>query len=350
MLQFGFKKQLQNLKAINMWLNLNEEQRLNVLEQTSIQLGLQNYAVEKDEWVSLVLKAVFQSKFAPYIIFKGGTSLSKAYHLINRFSEDIDLIIDKKYLGFEEIKSNMSIKRLRKASGNFIINEFREELILQLTNLGVPSNEYQIIYNEKVDDTSDPNTLELHYNSILPTLGEYVKPRVLIEMGARSMTEPSEEKEIVSIISTQFSHLPFSQKPFLVKVVVPTRTFIEKVLLLHEEFSKPLNHIRSERLTRHLYDLDKLMNTKYASEAYSDHELFNKIVEHRKNLNLLRNISYENHSKEKLNIIPPNEVLKEWEQDYLEMQKSMIIGESKSFQHLLERMQEIMLNFKNSLI
>jgi hypothetical protein len=138
-------------------------------------------------------------------------------------------------------------------------------------------------------------------------------------MGARSMTEQSEEKEIVSIISTQFSHLPFSQKPFLVKVVVPTRTFIEKVLLLHEEFSKPLNHIRSERLTRHLYDLDKLMNTKYASEAYSDHKLFNKIVEHRKNLNFLRNISYENHSKEKLNIIPPNEVLKEWEQDYLEM-------------------------------
>jgi predicted nucleotidyltransferase component of viral defense system len=168
MLQFGFKKQLQNLKAVDMWLNLNEEQRLNVLEQTAIQLGLQNYAVEKDEWASLVLKAVFQSKFAPYIIFKGGTSLSKAYHLINRFSEDIDLIIDKKYLGFEEIKSNMSIKRLRKASGNFIINEFREELILQLTNLGVPSNEYQIIYNEKVDDTSDPSTLELHYNSILP--------------------------------------------------------------------------------------------------------------------------------------------------------------------------------------
>src|SRR5690606_25126930 len=99
--------------------------------------GLPAFVVEKDWWVCIILKAIFQSQYADSIIFKGGTSLSKAYGLIERFSEDIDLIIDRHLLGFDELVSKSAIKRLRKASGGFIINEFREELIVQLDKLGV---------------------------------------------------------------------------------------------------------------------------------------------------------------------------------------------------------------------
>lgn len=330
-----------------MWITLTTEQKQNIITQTAVKTGLPAYAVEKDGWVCILLQAIFQSKYATSIIFKGGTSLSKAYNIINRFSEDVDLIIDRKLLGFEALPSKMAIKRLREASGSFIINDFREELIHQLSNLGITPDMYTIKYNDKVDDTSDPNTLEVYYNPVIQNDNSYIQPRVLIEMGARSLTEPAEEREVISFIDSEYAHLPFAQKPTRVKVVVPTRTFIEKVLLLHEEFSKPLEAIRSERLSRHLYDLDRLMDTEYAANAYKNKELFEYIVAHRKTITPLRGISYENHNRKSLQIIPPDAVSKEWEQDYKVMQENMIIGDSKSFSTLLERMNEIMKNFKN---
>src|SRR5690606_12598193 len=121
------------------------------------------------------------------IIFKGGTSLSKAYNLIDRFSEDIDLIIDRHLLGFDQLASKSQIKKLRRASGGFIINEFREELINQLNQLGIDEKLYEIRYNEHIDDTSDPNTLEIYYQSVVPTDNAYIQQRVLLEMGARSL-------------------------------------------------------------------------------------------------------------------------------------------------------------------
>lgn len=331
-----------------MWVHLTKNQKQNIIKQTAVKMGLPDYAVEKDAWVCIILQAVFQSKYAAHIIFKGGTSLSKAYQIINRFSEDIDLIIDKSFLGFEALPSKMAIKRLRTASGFFIINEFREELINQLTQLGIAPETYTINYNDKVDDTSDPNTLEFYYEPLVESNNTYIQPRVLIEMGARSLTEPAERREVISFIDIEYAHLPFAQKATKVNVVLPTRTFMEKVLLLHEEFLKPIHHIRSERLSRHLYDIDRLANSEYAHRAYEDHALFEQIVAHRKAITPLRNISYEFHKRDTLQIIPPDEVLVEWEQDYKAMQENMIIRDSKSFPDLLERMKEVMQNFKTN--
>src|SRR5690606_36544648 len=238
------------------------------------------FVVEKDWWVCVLLKAIFQSHYANSIIFKGGTSLSKAYHIIDRFSEDIDLIIDRHLLGFDDLDSGTKIKKLRKASGSFIINEFREELMIQLDQLGIKRDQYEIRYNDKVDDTSDPNTLEIYYQSVVPVSNAYIQQRVLLEMGARSLTEPAETKSIISFIDEQYKDLPFTEDEFNVQVVVPKRTFIEKVLLLHEEFSKPMANIRTDRLTRHLYDLDKMMVAGYGAQAIADNKLFETIVQH----------------------------------------------------------------------
>ena len=106
-----------------MWIKLAKEQQLQVLEQTGVAKGLPAFVIEKDWWVCMLLKAIFQSAYAESIIFKGGTSLSKAYHVIDRFSEDIDLIIDRHLLGFDALHSKTQIKHLRRASGSFIIHE-----------------------------------------------------------------------------------------------------------------------------------------------------------------------------------------------------------------------------------
>lgn len=330
-----------------MWVNEQPDFKLQVLDQVAAATGLPAFVVEKDWWVCVVLKAIFQSKYAESIIFKGGTSLSKAYQIIERFSEDIDLIIDRHLLGFEELNSKSQIKKLRKASGGFIINEFRNELITQLKALGVPDDLYEIKFNEEIDDTSDPNTLEIYYQSVTPFNSIYIQKRVLLEIGARSLTEPAEQRPVISFLDEQFNGLPFAMPSFNVQVVVPTRTFIEKVLLLHEEFSKPADKIRAERLTRHLYDLEKLMDTDHGKSAITDDTLFETIVAHRKAMNQIRGMRYDNHTKGRLKILPPTEVVKNWQDDYATMRENMIVGDSLPWEKLLERIAEIEKRFNS---
>ena len=117
------------------WTDIPKSRRVELLNFLETKTGLNAKSIEKDWWVTITLKAIFSSKFAQHLVFKGGTSLSKAYNLIERFSEDIDLSIDRTMLGFEGELSKTQIKKLRKASGNFIVGEFKEELISELEKL-----------------------------------------------------------------------------------------------------------------------------------------------------------------------------------------------------------------------
>lgn len=327
-----------------MWIHLENQQKINLLNQVSNRKGLPAFVVEKDSWVCWVLKAIFQSKYKDSIIFKGGTSLSKAYHLIERFSEDIDLIIDRKLLGYEELSSKSQLKKLRKSAGNFVINEFREELEKQLDTLGLKGL-YHIDFDEHIDDTSDPKTLEIYYDSVIPSDNTYVKQRVLLELSARSMKEPSEKRKISSWVDEIYPNLPFSDEPIEVEVILPKRTFIEKMLLLHEEFRKPSDKIRTHRLTRHLYDIEKMMDTEHGKEALKDSSLFDEIVEHRKKITPLRDMDYSHHKKGFLQIIPPEWLLKDWEKDYKTMQEHMIAGDSLKWEELITRIKELQKRF-----
>ena len=332
---------------MNNWFTLTSEEKFEVISQTVVLFCFSEVVIEKDWWVCMVLRAVFQSKYKDQIIFKGGTSLSKAYQIIERFSEDVDLIIDKSLLGFsDDPETKTQMKKLRKTAGKFVISEFREELVHQLTKLGISENEYEIKYSEIVDDLSDPNHLELIYNSVIPQ-ESYVQQKVLIEMGARAMTEPSEKREVQSFIENYYKDAPFSLPQFEVLVTVPTKTFLEKILLLHEEFSKPEDRIRSERMSRHLFDLYQLYHTGYGRNALDDDELFEKIVVFRERMNRSKWINYENHKKGFVNIIPPEKVIGDWENDYKIMQSNMIVGESPSFAILIETMKEIMKKLNN---
>ena len=325
---------------MNEWLKLSKKRRIEILEQVNNQSGLPIQAIEKDWWVTIVLKAIFSSKYAEHFVFKGGTSLSKAYHLIDRFSEDIDLAIDRTFLGFEGELSKTQIKKLRKASGTFIVSDLFNELKVQLQKLGIPDEEYYLVTDNEIDDTSDPHTIELQYQSIVES-GDYLPQRVLIEIGSRSLMEPSESKQIESIVGSVFPDQKFVAEPFQVAVVVPTRTFLEKIFLLHEEFLKPKEKIRHLRMTRHLYDLERLMDHSFGKEALADKELFQTIVVHREKYTPVRGISYEWHSPKTLKFIPPQEVIELWEQDYKTMRENMFYGDSLEFDEVIQRLKEL---------
>jgi hypothetical protein len=134
---------------------------------------------------------------------------------------------------------------------------------------------------------------------------------------------------------------PFSGDPFTVLTVDPKRTFLEKMFLLHEEFSKPQEKIRYERMSRHLYDLEKLMDTEFGIAALNDPELYDLIVQHRAKYTAIRGIDYKSHAPASINFIPPPEVLAQWERDYGLMQQSMIYGASLSFTTLIKRLEEL---------
>ncbi|MBK9717952.1 MAG: nucleotidyl transferase AbiEii/AbiGii toxin family protein [Saprospiraceae bacterium] len=321
------------------WLTLSRERRIEILNQATELTGLPSVAIEKDWWITLALNASFSLSYSKNIVFKGGTSLSKGWNLIERFSEDIDLAIDRKIFGFAGDISKTQIKNLRKQSCEFISTTFLDDLTKILTEWKA-IDECRLIAQLIKDSDKDPQVIEIYYNSVIDT-SAYLPQRVLIEVSSRSLMEPIEERKINSILSENFPQQSFVTVPFAIPTVLPQRTFLEKIFLLHEEFSQETEKIRIDRLSRHLYDLEKLMDTKHGIEALKNTVLYNNIVAHREKLNPLRGLDYDNHIPSKIKIIPPDEVLKDFERDYEAMSSFMIYGESLKFDHLIKRLLQL---------
>jgi hypothetical protein len=332
------------MEKLKNWIRIPEKKKTEIFNQTGIKSGLSSTAIEKDWWVTLVLKTVFSLSFSEHILFKGGTSLSKGWGLIERFSEDIDLSIDRSFFGFERDLSRTQIQKLRKTSCRFINEEFVTLLKNKFDDMGIDDVEFistDMNYSDK-----DPVIIEIYYKSITD-VSPYLKPRIILEIGSRSLTEPFEKRQIRSLVSEVFENYDFSDEAVQIPIVLPKRTFIEKILLLHEEFQKPTDKIRTERLSRHLYDIEKIMDTAHGKDALADSELFNSIVAHRLHFNAVKGIDYSNHRFDKISFIPPEEVIGKWEKDYEKMRESMIYGESLPFKELIKKLQHLQEKMRN---
>lgn len=332
---------------MNKWFNIEKERRVNIIEDLSRKVGLSPVAIEKDWWVTMVLKALFSTPFASHLSFKGGTSLSKCWNLIERFSEDVDIAIDREFLGLSgELSKTQISDKLRRASCSFVRETMKTEVEKQLSELGIDESLFDVKVNITPITTTDPEIIEVHYHSIFSEVS-YIQSRVLIEVSGRSMNEPIEEVEINTMISHAYPNTSFMEKPFLIRVVSPKRTFLEKVCLLHEEFSKSsIVEVRSDRMSRHIYDLEKLMDTEIAKEAMSDIELYKSVIEHRKKFIGLKGFDYSTLSPQTISFVPPAEIMLSWEGDYATMQQSMIYGESLPFNKLIERITELNKRFR----
>lgn len=331
-----------NKKAIESWLKLTDRTKRNIFEETAAAIGLPNAAaVEKDWWVVRTLELVYKSSIAKHTVFKGGTSLSKAWGLIDRFSEDIDLALDRSHLGFTQTDvemTNSQVSKLRRHSQKFVTETFLPEMKQLFAEAGFEDIVLKPGEIKSPDD--DPITIEVYYNPVTDPI-EYIPPRVLIEIGSRSLIEPCTDRDFKSLVGEQYAGRDFADEDITIPTVDPERTFLEKIFLLHERFQVQKEGAKVERRSRHLYDLEKLMDTKYAESALSNPELYNLIVEHRRKLTPERGVDYDNHIPSKINIIPPENIRAEWEKDYKNMQESMFYLPSKPFDELLRRMMEL---------
>jgi predicted nucleotidyltransferase component of viral defense system len=335
-----------NTAAIQEWLKLTDQTRRNIFEETAKDIGLPAAAVEKDWWVVRTLELVFASSIAPHTVFKGGTSLSKAWNLIDRFSEDIDLALDRKFLGLDKTNQEMTssqVSKLRKLSAKFIAEKYFSELGELFKAVGLKVN---IKLGAIKTDDQDPIIIEIYYDSLTEPI-TYLQPRVLVEVGSRSLIEPFDARSFTSMVGERYQGRSFADGNIIIPTVNPQRTFLEKIFLLHEEFQLPTEKIKVERKSRHLYDLEKLMDTEYAMAALANKALYQTIVEHRAKLTPLRGVDYANHTPDKINPIPPDVVIGAWEKDYQAMQESMLYNPSLPFDKLIERIQELKVRINN---
>lgn len=314
------------------------EERNAIFEAIGNDIGIPASAVEKDWWVVQTLALIQELESAPHIVFKGGTSLSKAWNIIERFSEDIDLALDKNFLGIEECTTVKQVKKLRSATRNYIYNNFIPELQNKFNAVGFTDVKVELC--EEEGENLEPVQILVKYVTCTSP-SSYTKPEVKIEIGSRSLREPFTEREFASLVGENYKGKPFADAPISVPCVNPERTFLEKLFLLHEEFQKPDDEIRVDRLSRHLYDVEMLMRTEYAEIALTNKELYNDIIEHRSIYTKISNIDYNGHQHKTLNPLPPDTVIENWRRDYQRMQEEMIYGASLPFDKLIERIKEL---------
>ena len=312
-----------------------------VFNAIAAEKGMTPFAVEKDWWVSRTLEIIFQMDIANHLVFKGGTSLSKAWKLINRFSEDIDLAIDKEFFeGYSGDISKTKISKLRKEAGVYTSGTFFTDLQEEFKNKGYNELDFKVIDTGESDQ--DPRVIEIYYPNVITSSSEYVLPRVQIEISCRSLREPFTIKSFGSLVDEVYAGRDFAEPLFEVPTVNPERTFLEKVFLLHEEFHRPADKMRVDRLSRHLYDIYHLTKAGIAEKAISDKELYETIVAHRYKFSRVGEVDYNLHNPKTLNPIPVPGIIEEWKSDYAKMKDDMIYEENKpSFEDLINNLEEL---------
>ena len=334
----------------NDYFSLNPAQQRQVIEQTAAKLNLPVQAVEKDLWVTAILQVLFTLPCAHGLVFKGGTSISKVWNAINRFSEDIDLAIDRSLFDLDGELTKKQVKKLRKVSSMFV----REELFGQLCEAIASTPLYGLCEIEAqpdgVGDSTypEPRIIYVKYASLFSDKIDYILPVVKIEAGARSLLEPTLNVAIKSLVDVALPSITTSLVDVEVRTAVAEKTFLEKCFLLHELFSRGVA-VSANRRSRHLYDLHMMMRKGIDKRAVSDDELWNTIHHHRSTLTSISGVDYTPDIRSRIVLTPPAECVEDWKSDYQAMQGSMIYNNPPSFEELLQSMAELEMAFKISL-
>jgi hypothetical protein len=329
------------------FIKLNKNERSQAFKIASQKLGYPAYVIEKDFWVTYILDTLFNRVVHNHrILFKGGTSLSKCYKLIDRFSEDIDLSLHMADLGFEEDKaphivaqkeSKSAAKRAvesLKTAGEIFLKDTIQVLLQETMSNDLNTTDK---WDLAIDTTNAENLLFYYPKSLEDDEygNRYVKPVVLIETGTKSEHLPTEEVEINSLLEDAIAEIDSKST---LKVLSPKRTFWEKITLLHAENN--INRIErvKERLSRHLYDIVMLSRSSIGQEAMKDLSLLDTVAKHKSFYYRSNAAKYDEAKAGTLKIVPKGEILKAFRVDYEKM-RSMFAGEVIGFDVIIKELQ-----------
>lgn len=306
--------------------------------------------IEKDFWVCWALQQIFSiPTISPHITFKGGTSLSKCYSLINRFSEDCDLTLNKEFLGITENvetiskkgrkQRDKSMEALSNAAKN-MVNDTIQPLLI--TNFQSNLSEYYDYKEWRIEpDPEDNQSLLFHYPTALPTnSSEYVKSAVKLEFGARGDNNPNELRNISPYIYNTLPEI-FTETPSIpVHTLTAKRTFWEKVTLLHAEHHRKLDKPLQKRIFRHYYDVVMLHNSGITNQSLDDLDLLETVLMNKKIYFASPSANYETAKIGTMRILPNDAFIDTLRQD-CEKMSDMFFGEPPTYDEIMKQIEKI---------
>ncbi|MFH2203128.1 MAG: nucleotidyl transferase AbiEii/AbiGii toxin family protein [Elusimicrobiota bacterium] len=302
--------------------------------------------IEKDFWVCWSLRRMFEVlQFRPQLIFKGGTSLSKVFNIIERFSEDVDLSLSRRDLGFADdrdpeqtgISKNEGRRRLD-ALVEQCRQTVRERLLPELLRdfaavLGDSGWSVEL-------DADDPQTLIFSYpTSDLSAALPYIKPAIRLEMGARSDDWPAIDAEIKPYAAENFSEM-FALPTCRVRTLSAERTFWEKATLLHAEYHRPEDKQSRERLSRHYHDLYCLSRNELGRKALEDGSLLERVVQHKRFFFASAWANYDTAKPGTFHLLPTAARMDALRRDYDAMQP-MLFGQSPKWDEIIRELKQL---------
>ena len=328
-------KYLKKVNQMNKIANLPKEQRRELFTQSALKMNTTNAIVEKDFWVVWVLDKIFtDSRLNKILMFKGGTSLSKVFNLIGRFSEDIDLILDWTEITNIDLTKTASSKNQQVKLNETINNDAKVYIKEQLLPILQEILSSQCIC---VIDESNEYNIEVTYPSTFKD--SYLRPQILLEIGPLASWLPSDSFTISSYASSCFPKV-FEQVFVKVNAIVAKRTFWEKATILHQEANRDESKSLPLRYSRHYYDLASMARSEVKYEALNDFALLAQVVDFKNKFYPATWAKFDDAKKGTIKLVPPIYRLATLKNDYKEMQ-DMIFNKKLSFEEIIDTLQAL---------
>lgn len=319
----------------------SNEQRL-YIEQASIQRNVSPVIIEKDFWVCWLLGILFESEFADSLVFKGGTSLSKVFGAIDRFSEDIDLSLSPTFLELPEAGTtrNQADKWMTKAEAACEVSvRTRIMPTLEATVADILGKSERARFEFLKESNTNSPVLIFHYPTSQPTGFEYLKRSVKLEFGSLTDQQPAGHHGIQPWIAEVFP-AAFPDWQCEVVALEIERSFWEKATILHAEYHRPSDKPMPDRFSRHYADTAALANHPAADSAIRQVDLRNRVVSWKSQFFGSSWANYDLAKPGTFRVVPRTERLPALQRDYLLM-RDMYLTTPISFDDVLTILSDL---------
>jgi uncharacterized protein YdcH (DUF465 family) len=331
------------------YFSINPDEQSELLNSLAPEAGVRASILEKDIWLCLVMEKLFTLPDVKPMAFKGGTSLSKVYRAIERFSEDVDITIDWRSLHHNPPDSE-SLKGLSKNKVRALKDEITTHLERYISDVLMPGlkdslkkvhGDIEVKFETKDDGSLAGDKLRVYYPAVTEK-DAYVPQSVLIEFGSKNAIEPGQRHNIAPDLATMVAKLTFPSA--CVEVLSPQRTFWEKATLIHDECHRPASKLRAnvDRMARHWYDLARLSDHDIGVKSLANADLLNQIISVKKQFFSYGFSRYDLCNAGGMILIPRDEILTSLEVDYKAMlDAGMFYGKVISFESIVDRLSKL---------